>query len=110
MSKGKAHSIRWSARAMRDLDQIAAYIARDNPQAARKWIAKLRRTAQHAARIPLAARVVPEIQREDVREVFLRSYRIVYGVRDDHIFVFTVFGGGKQLSEDAVPEQLFTDP
>ena len=95
---------------MRDLDQIAAYIARDNPQAARKWIAKLRRTAEHAARTPLAARVVPEVQREDVREVFLRSYRIVYGVRADGIFVFTVFGGGKQLSEDALPEQLLTDP
>ena len=103
MSKRKARTIRWSANAMRDLDQIAAYIARDNPQAARKWIAKLRKTAESAARMPLAARIVPEIQRDDVREVFLRSYRIVYGVRDDHIFVFTVFGGGKQLSEDAVP-------
>ena len=60
--------------------------------------------------MPLAGRVGPEIQREDVREVFLRSYRIVYGVRDDGIFVFTVFGGGKQLSEGAVPEQLPTDP
>jgi plasmid stabilization system protein ParE len=82
MSKRKARTIRWSANAMRDLDQIAAYIARDDPQ---------------------AARIVPEIQRDDVREVFLRSYRIVYGVRDDHIFVFTVFGGGKQRFEDAVP-------
>jgi addiction module RelE/StbE family toxin len=103
MSKRKARTIRWSANAMRDLDQIAAYIARDNPQAARKWIAKLRKTAESAARMPLAARIVPEIQRDDVREVFLRSYRIVYGVRDDHIFVFTVFGGGKQRFEDAVP-------
>jgi toxin ParE1/3/4 len=110
MPKGNVYSTRWSARALRDLDQIAAYIARDNPQAARQWIAGLRRTAEHAARMPLAARVVPEIQRDDVREVFLRSYHIVYGVRDDHIFVFTVFGGGKQLSEDAVPEQPFTDP
>ena len=42
MPRGKARSIRWSGRAMRDLDQIAAYIARDNPQAARKWISKLR--------------------------------------------------------------------
>ncbi len=90
---------------MRDLDQIAAYIARDSPPAARKWIAKLRKMAEHAARMPLAARVVPEIQRDDVREVFLRSYRIVYGVRDDYIFVFSVFGGGKQLSDDAVPEK-----
>ena len=105
MSKGKDRSIRWSARAMRDLEEIAAYIARDNPQAARKWIANLRKTAERAAETPLAARVVPEIQRDDVREVFLRSYRIVYGVRDDHIFVFTVFGGGKQLSQDAVAEE-----
>jgi addiction module RelE/StbE family toxin len=105
MSNKKVLLIRWSARAMRDLDQIAMYIARDNPKAAREWIAKLRKTAENAARIPLAARIVPEIQRDDVREVFLRSYRIVYGVRDDHIFVLSVFGGGKQLTEDAVPEK-----
>ncbi len=105
MSSKRERSIRWSTRAMRDLEQIAAYIARDNPKAAREWIAKLRKTAENAGRVPLAARVVPEVQRDDVREVFLRSYRIVYGVRDDHIFVFTVFGGGKQLTEDAVPEK-----
>ncbi len=69
MPKGKARSIRWSARAMRDLDQIALYIARDNPQAARKGINKLKKTVEHAARMPLAARVAPEIQRDDVREV-----------------------------------------
>ncbi len=90
---------------MRDLDQIAAYIARDNPQAARTWIAKLRKTAENAARMPLAARVVPEIQRDDVREVFLRSYRIVYGVRDAHIFIYSVLGGGKQLSDALVSEE-----
>ncbi len=105
MSSGKARSIRWSTRAMRDLDQIATYIARDNPRAARTWIAKLRKAAESAARMPLAARMVPEVQRDDVREAFVRGYRIVYGVRDDHIFVFTVFGGGKQLPEDAVPEE-----
>jgi len=105
MSKKKTPAIRWSARAMRELEQIATYIARDNPKAAREWVAKLRQTAENAARAPLAARMVPEIQRDDVREVFLRSYRIVYGVRDDHIFVFSVFGSGKRLSADAVPEQ-----
>ena len=62
MSKREGRSIRWSARAMRDLDQIAVYIARDNPKAAREWIAKLRMTAQNAAQMPLAARLVPEIQ------------------------------------------------
>ncbi len=105
MAKTKAGSIRWSARALRDLDQIAAYIARDNPKAARLWVGKLRKTGESAARMPLAAHIVLEIQRDDIREVFLSSYRIVYGVREDRIFVLTVFGGGKQLPEDAVPEK-----
>jgi addiction module RelE/StbE family toxin len=105
MSKKKMPAIRWSARAMRELEQIATYIARDNPKAAREWIARLRQTAENAARAPLAARIVPEIQRDDVREVFLRSYRIVYGVRDDHIFVFSVFGGGKPLPDGTVPDE-----
>ncbi len=56
LSKGKAGSIQWSARAMRDLEEIAAYIARDNPRAARKWSAKLRKTAEGAAKGISAAR------------------------------------------------------
>ncbi len=104
MSKKKAPRTRWAARAMRDLEQIATYIARDNPKAAREWVANLRKTAEDAARMPMSARIVPEIQRDDVREVFLRSYRIVYGVRDDHILVLTVFGGGRQLPNDALSE------
>ena len=31
MSKRKARRVRWSANAMRDVDQITAHIARDNP-------------------------------------------------------------------------------
>ncbi len=104
MSKREARSLLWSARAKRDLEQIAGFIARDKPGAARRWVAKLRKAAEGAARMPLAGRIVPEIRREEVREVLLGSYRIVYGVRDDHIFVFTVFGGGKQLSDGVVPE------
>ena len=104
MTRPKARTVRWSARAGRDLDQIAAFIARDSPRAARRWIGQLRKAAERAARMPLAGRIVPEIERDDVREVFLRSYRIVYGIRNDHIFLFTVFRGGKQLSAEAVSE------
>jgi len=52
-SKGKGRSIRWSARVMRDREEIAVYIARDNPQAAHKWIANLRKTAERAAEMAL---------------------------------------------------------
>ena len=61
----------WSERALSDLREIRAYIAEDNPKAARNWIAKLRKRARQAVQAPYSGRVVPEIDREDVRELFL---------------------------------------
>ncbi|MBN2197229.1 MAG: type II toxin-antitoxin system RelE/ParE family toxin [Polyangiaceae bacterium] len=40
-----------------------------------------------------------EIGRDDVRETFLRSYRIVYRVEDGGITVLTVFEGHRLMGE-----------
>jgi addiction module RelE/StbE family toxin len=91
--------IRWTERSTADLFAIGDYIARDNPNVARSWVERLRQRAVAAERLPNAARVVPEIGRRDVREVFLRTYRIVYRVVDDGIVVLTVFEGRRLLGE-----------
>ncbi len=90
--------LRWTHRARQDLLDIGEYIARDSRTAARAWVDRLRRRARMAAEVPLAGRAVPEFGRKDVREVFLRTYRIVYEVRDDAVHVLTVFEGHKLLS------------
>jgi toxin ParE1/3/4 len=41
--------------------------------------------------LPVSGRVVPEVGREDVREVFVRRYRIVYRVADSSVRVLFVF-------------------
>ena len=89
--------LRWTARARRDLLDIALYIARDDPVAARRWVDRLRVRARAAARRPLAGRVVPEFERTDVHEVLLGNYRVVYRVRPKEIHVLTVFEGHRLL-------------
>jgi addiction module RelE/StbE family toxin len=89
--------LRWTERAVEDLLAIGDYIAVDNPAAARSWVERLRQRAVKALEHPLAGRVVPEIGREDVRETFLRTYRIVYRVVEDGIVVLTVFEGHRLL-------------
>ena len=96
--------LRWMPQSLRDLDAIRQYIARDNPTAARRWVAKLHARARAAASAPMAGRRVPEVERTDVREVFLRSYRIVYRVLDDEVHVLTVFEGHRLLPQDALTE------
>jgi plasmid stabilization system protein ParE len=44
--------LRYSAAAKEDLKEIARYIAKDKPNAARQWVAKLREKCRLAARHP----------------------------------------------------------
>jgi len=97
--------LRWTLRARRDLEEIGTYISRDSPAAARRWIERLRDRARKAAQAPQAGRVVPEIERENVREVLLRSYRIVYRVGRDFIEVLTVFEGHRLLRQEDIPAE-----
>jgi len=48
--------------------------------------------------------MVPALQREDIREVFLRTYRIVYRVREQAIDVLTVFAGHRRFDTPELPE------
>ena len=91
--------VRWTERSVADLLAIGDHIALDDANAARSWVERLRERANLAGRMPNAGRVVPEIARADVREVFLRTYRIVYRAIDDDIVVLTVFEGHKRLAD-----------
>ena len=74
----RSRKLVWTERSIRDLDAIERYIAHDDEAAAQHWIDKLLDAAKRAAKVPLAARRVPEIGRDDVREARVRTYRIVY--------------------------------
>ena len=88
-----AYRLIWTDRAIADLEAIGAYIERDNPMAAGPWIEKLIEAAELVTVAPRGGRMVPEMQREDVRETFVRSYRIVYQVRRRDVRVLTIFEG-----------------
>lgn len=95
--------LRWTEQARNDLLQIGRYIAQDKPGAARTWVQRLRERARDAADMPLMGRKVPEFDREDIREVILGGYRVVYRVRTDAIEVLAVFDRRRLLSSADPP-------
>lgn len=97
--------LRWTQRAKRDLVEIGHFIARDKPSAAKRWVQKLRRQAQQAADKPMAGRRVPELMREDLREILVRSYRIVYRVDGEFVWILTIFEGHRLL-----PREIKVEP
>ncbi len=94
--------LRWTHRARRDLVEIGRYIARDKPGAARRWVERLRQRARDAAAMPRSGRKVPELDRDDVREVLVRRYRIVYRIHPSETRVLTVFEGHRLFPREAL--------
>ena len=91
-------AVLWSPLAQADLESIARYVARTSSIYAARLIDRILEQAEQAGIFPEAGRVVPEARRNDVREVFEGSYRIIYLIQASRIDVLTVVHSRQQLT------------
>ncbi|MGQ0636785.1 MAG: type II toxin-antitoxin system RelE/ParE family toxin [Planctomycetaceae bacterium] len=90
----------WSPRALRDLEEICEFIARDSEKYARVIAGRVVEIVERLPTHPRAGSIVPEYDRDDLRERILYSYRIVYRLRDDAIEVVSIVHGARMLPGD----------
>ena len=69
--------VRWSLTAEADLRAIEGFIAQDSVLHAVDLVDRLVEGVEHLSHAPRMGRVVPEFQREDLRELLFRAYRVV---------------------------------
>ncbi len=86
----------WTDHAKQQLAGIHDHIALDSARYALRVVARLTRRSQQIARFPKSGRRVPELNREDIREVIETPYRIIYRILADRIDVLTVFHAAQQ--------------
>jgi plasmid stabilization system protein ParE len=82
--------VAWSYVALGNLIEANKYISSENPEAARKVINDIYDTGKKIKEFPEKGRIVPEIRRKNVREVFCFEYRIIYRIETRRIFILTV--------------------
>ena len=88
----------WRPRALRRLDDIADFIADDHPEAAQRLVAGIFAAVERLENFPLSGRIVPEVNRGNIREVIHRKYRIIYRVRSKTVDILTVRHSRQELS------------
>jgi toxin ParE1/3/4 len=92
-----AKRVVWSARALADVESIAAYIASDSPAYAKIVVKKIVKLTRQLARFPQSGREVPEFQDQSLRELLAYSYRIIYKVGTEEIIIASVIHGKRDL-------------
>jgi plasmid stabilization system protein ParE len=90
----------WSPLALNQAEEIADYIADDNPFASEKWLSGLFGAVERLTDYPESGRPVPEIPRPEIREIVYGEYRIIYRVRTATLALLTVGHGRRLLSEN----------
>jgi addiction module RelE/StbE family toxin len=70
----------WSPRAIRDIKEIAEYIARDSIQYAETQASLFFVKASILENYPFSGRIVPELAISTVRQILCGHYRIIYEI------------------------------
>ncbi len=95
----------WSQQAVADLRSIHDFITRDSRYYAKKVVHDIREKIEELNDLPKLGRIVPELNEEDVRELFLYSYRIIYEIKDGAIFVLAVVHQRRNLKDDNIQRE-----
>ena len=76
------YQVSLSPSARQDLQDIVRYISLDSPERAIAFGQFLVRNTKRLEEFPEMGRVVPEFRNSEIREIIVRSYRVIYRV--DH--------------------------
>lgn len=90
-------TITWTDFAIEDLRSIFDYISRDSRVYADRYVDKLIFRVDQLESNPRSGRVVPEIGREEIRELIEGNYRLVYKYVADTVTVLRVHHSARQL-------------
>lgn len=93
----------WTPLAQADLKSIYDHIAQEAPINAKKVTADL--VTQTNTMLSLQQDIgkkVPEFNRDDLREIHIHTWRVIYHLQANHKFVLTLFHKRRDLTSDDI--------
>ena len=87
----------WSRPAVAALNEALAFIAAESPQGASSVARAALESADSLATLAERGRVVPEIGRPTIREIFVFRYRMIYRVGSDRVTVIAFLHGARDF-------------
>lgn len=87
----------WTEKSIQDLLSIKEYISRDSVERAETWVQELFDAGESLESLPSRGRVVPEFGKDNIKELIIENYRLVYQIKKNSVEILTVFEGHRKL-------------
>jgi len=96
--------IRWTEKASSDALGIFDYIADQSLAYAESVYERILERPVQLTVHPKSGSVVPELGCDDIRELFVYSFRVIYRIAGDEIRILTVIHGSRKLFPEMLGE------
>lgn len=97
----------WSARSLKDIDEIANYIAKDSYKYAEEQVRQFFLKAKRLEKYPSIGRIVPELQIVTIRQMLCGHYRIIYEIlNEEKIAIITIHHQSRLLANNPSVKEL----
>ena len=93
-----ARKVMWTETAWRDLEEVADYIAKDSSHYGAAFVREARDAARSLGYVAERGRTVPEFNDPEIRELFVRSYRLIYQVKEQAVNIIGFIHGARDVS------------
>ena len=90
--------VKWSVPAKNDLKQIHDYIAKDSKYYAQNVVQEIVARTETLTDFPEIGRVVPEISDQNIRELIVYSYRLIYEISESGIEIIAIIHGRRDFN------------
>jgi toxin ParE1/3/4 len=87
----------WTNSAVLNLEGIKNYIAQDSHYYAVELTEKIIGAVEKLSAFPRLGREVPEIKKEDIREIIYGNYRIIYRLDAEVLYIIAVIHCARDL-------------
>ncbi len=85
----------WTEPAVADVEALRSLLDRDSPPLADRTVDRLFEAVERALPFPRLGRVVSEVGDEAVREMLVRTFRVIYQTDGRRLAVLSVLPGGR---------------
>jgi plasmid stabilization system protein ParE len=82
-----------------DLEAIRLFISRDSARLADRFIRWVTTSVEQLDRFPFSGAVVPELNREDIREMVRGNYRVIYRATEELVEIIRIYHGARLFNE-----------
>ena len=92
-----ARKVEWTNPAWDDLAGVAEYIARDSEYYAAAFVQEMKEAAASLAEFAERGQIVPEFADPSIRELLVKSYRLVYRISEKRVVILALIHGAQRI-------------